>query len=478
MRPVTRRALVVAAGACLLAAPTVLAFFSGGYFAQPRLIAAIAVWALVLALALSGPAPLPGSTAGRLALAGLVGLTGWSALSILWAPQAGPAVQNVQRLLLYVGVLVLAVGTLRDRRVARAVEPALAAGATIVIGYGVAGRVLPDLVTLSASRSAGGRLEQPLTYWNAEGALAAIGLVLCARLAGDPGRPRAVRLAAAAATPVLSAGVYLSYSRGALAVAVLGMLVLAAAARAPAQVRTAATVLAVGAGVAVCCELLPGVSTVTGDDRARDGAILLVVLLAAAVATALVAARGGDAPAPGWHSRLGLLAWAAAAAVVAGLVIGGLAERPSERDLAAGAGATRLTSVTSNRYEYWRIALGAFRDAPLTGTGAGGFRVVWLQERPIRETVRDTHSLEAEVAAELGLVGLLALALMAGGTAVAARRALAEHRRLAAGSTAALVVWFLHATIDWDWQMPAVTLPALVLAGLLIVLAEEAPAPR
>ena len=126
--------------------------------------------------------------------------------------------------------------------------------------------------------------------------------------------------------------------------------------------------------------------------------------------------------------------------------------------------------MTSNRYEYWRVALGAFRDDPLTGTGSGGFRVVWLQERPIRETVRDAHSLEFEVAAELGLVGL--------------RRARADVRRrggrgpagarlrtgpLAAGSAAALVVWVLHASIDWDWQMPAVTLPALILAGLLIV---------
>jgi hypothetical protein len=76
--------------------------------------------------------------------------------------------------------------------------------------------------------------------------------------------------------------------------------------------------------------------------------------------------------------------------------------------------------------------------------------------------------------AELGLVGLLAFAVMCGGAGVAARRALLHHRAAAAGPVAALVVWFLHASIDWDWQMPAVTMPALVLAGLLIVLAEEA----
>ena len=93
----------------------------------------------------------------------------------------------------------------------------------LVIGYGLAGRLLPGIVHLDRSRSAGGRLEQPITYWNAEGTLAAIGLVLCARLAADRTRPVAMRIAAAAATAPLGAGVYLTYSRGAIAGAVLGL---------------------------------------------------------------------------------------------------------------------------------------------------------------------------------------------------------------------------------------------------------------
>ena len=54
-----RRAVTAVAAACLLIGPTVLAFFSGGYFDEPRLIAALVAWGLVLALALTGPAPLP-----------------------------------------------------------------------------------------------------------------------------------------------------------------------------------------------------------------------------------------------------------------------------------------------------------------------------------------------------------------------------------------------------------------------------------
>ncbi len=37
----------------------------------------------------------------------------------------------------------------------------------------------------------------------------------------------------------------------------------------------------------------------------------------------------------------------------------------------------------------------------------------------------------------------------------------------AAGACAGAARWFLHASIDWDWQLPAVTLPAIVLRGAL-----------
>jgi O-antigen ligase len=469
-----RRAALVVAGAVLLSGSTALAFFSGGYYAEPRLIAGIAVWGLVLALAVSGEAALPRTWPGQLALGGLVLLTAWSALSVTWAPLRGPAIEAVERLVLYVGALVLAVAVLRTRAALRAVEPALAAGATVVIGYGLGGRLLPGLVHLNRSRSAGGRLEQPITYWNAEGALAAVGLVLCARLAADRTRPPAVRIGAAAAAAPLGAGVYLTYSRGAVAVAVLGLAVLVAAAPTYAQLRASASTLAIAVTAAAVTAALPGVASLEGSDPERDGAIALVELALLAGAAGLLAARFRARPdrALPESRRLARGVGIAVAAVAVGLVVAGLSERPSAAELSRGAQAGRLTTVSSNRYEYWRIGLDAFKRHPLQGLGAAGFRVEWLRERSIPEAVRDTHSLEVEVAAELGLVGLVALALMIGGVVVAGRRALRAHAPAAAGPAAGLLVWFLHASLDWDWQLPAVTLPAIVLAGALIVLAE------
>ena len=469
-----RRVVVAVAAAFLLAAPTVLAFFSGGFYAEPRLIAAIAAWLLVLALALVGPAPLPRGRAGRLALGGLVALTAWSALSLMWAPQGGPAIASVERLVLYTGVLLVGIGALRSPIALRAVEPVLAAGATVVIGYGLAGRLLPGLVELARSESAGGRLEQPITYWNAEGALAAMGLVLCARLAGDPTRPTAMRALAAAAVAPLGAGVYLSYSRGAIAVAVLGLVILVTASRSRTQLRAAAVALATGVAAAVAGAAFRGVASLEGGHRTRDGAIALVVLLAIAAPAAFAAARAprSDDTLP-WAGRLGRFAAAIVAAVVIGLVVGGLAEKPSAAELAAGAQAKRLTTVSSNRYEYWRIGLEAFGDHPLGGLGAGGFRVHWLKHRTIPDVVHDVHSLELEQAAELGIAGLLAFLALLAGAVMAGRDALRRHPRAATGAAAAALVWLLHASIDWDWQLPAVSMPAIALTAALVALAER-----
>ena len=463
----------LAAATAVLGAPAVLAFASGGYFATPRLIAALVLWALVALLALTGPAPLPRVRDGWLVAGGLAGLAVWSAVSLAWAPLGGTAIAAVERLVLYLGALLAALGAFRDARLRRAVEPALAAGATVVIGYGLAGRLLPDLVELTRSRSAGGRLEQPITYWNAEGNLAAVGLLLCARLAGDRSRPPWLRTAAAAALVPLGAGVYLSFSRGALAVSVLGLVTLVALSGSRAQLRAAGLALAAGVLGAVATAPFPGVSSLEGAHRARDGAVALVLLTVLSATAALVADRSGAPDAElSWARRLGRVTAVLVTAVAVGLVVGGLGERPSAAELSRGAQASRLTTVTSNRYEYWRIGLAAFADHPVGGLGAGGYRVRWLQERSIAEAVHDVHSLELEQATELGLVGVALFAALLTGAVLAGRHALRRDAAAAAGPCAVALAWLVHASIDWFWQLPAVTLPAVALTALLIVLAE------
>ncbi|MCW2957663.1 MAG: hypothetical protein JWP18_466, partial [Solirubrobacterales bacterium] len=69
-----RPALVSVAAAVLVAGPVALAFWSGGYFDGPRLVALAAVGALLALLAVSVPAAelVPASWSGRAAVGGLV----------------------------------------------------------------------------------------------------------------------------------------------------------------------------------------------------------------------------------------------------------------------------------------------------------------------------------------------------------------------------------------------------------------------
>src|SRR5687768_10441869 len=98
-----RDSVRAAGAATLIGGPTALAFFSGGFFDRPRLVAGITAWALVLFAALFAPSPLPTAARGRIALGALAALTAWTALSLTWAGLGDRAQDDLQRLLLYLG---------------------------------------------------------------------------------------------------------------------------------------------------------------------------------------------------------------------------------------------------------------------------------------------------------------------------------------------------------------------------------------
>jgi len=133
----------------------------------------------------------------------------------------------------------------------------------------------------------------------------------------------------------------------------------------------------------------------------------------------------------------------------------------------------RLFSLSgSSRSDEWRIALRRFRDHPVAGSGAGTYELYWVRERPNDLKVRDAHSLYLEVLGELGIVGLLLVAAPLVLAAVAVVRARRSPLIPAAGAVVA--AYAVHAGIDWDWEMPAVTLAAFAAAAAAIAVADEA----
>jgi O-antigen ligase len=312
-----------------------------------------------------------------------------------------------------------------------------------------------------------------------------MGLVLCLRLAADPERPRGLRLAAAAGTVPLAVGLYLTFSRGALLAFAAGLIVLVVAAGTRSQLRAIAACALPCVGAVVAAGRSPSVRVLDGNQTVKEhqGAVMLVVLIAAVAAAVLLGwlatrherhtDRAGD--------RLGLPRWSSAVAtvVVVGLVavpvaVGSGSPPTTRPDAAYGATNQRLVELGSNRAEYWRVALAVWADHPVIGVGSSGYAVEWFKRRRIGENLHDAHSLELETLAELGVVGGAILAALLGSVALAARHVHRADPVLAAGPVAALVVWLLHASLDWDWEMPAVTLVAVVLAGMLVARADTA----
>jgi O-antigen ligase len=285
----------------------------------------------------------------------------------------------------------------------------------------------------------GSLLAEPVGYPNAMGALVATGAALAIGLATTADRAaRALQATASVLILVLA----LSGSRGAMVALAVGLGVLVALSarsdRLPCAARAAAALM-VGGGAW-------GLAIVAGG----AGLTLLPAVVVAA-------ATGAVLPTPGRRGAfvlLGMLALAGGAAAVL--------HPPS--------------TTSSYRSAYWAAALAEGREHPLLGSGAGSFALSWREHRTVETNVRDAHSLYVETMSELGPIGLaLVVAVVAIPLATALRR---RGDPLAATAAAGLAVFAVHAGLDWDWEMPVVTLVALGCAGAVVAVTGEKTSAR
>jgi hypothetical protein len=227
--------------------------------------------------------------------------------------------------------------------------------------------------------------------------------------------------------------------------------------------------------LAIRSPLLDG--SLTLDEARASGHTLAVELAGLAVAGGAAGAFARSLP-----RRALPLAWIAtmaAAAVGAGaIVLAGpvdLAERVADSFRGEPPATSEnpskrlLSSSSSERAEYWRVAAHMVRRQPVLGEGAGSYERWWLQERPVANGARNAHNLFLETLAELGPVGL-ALLVVGLGIPIVAR---ASREPLASAALAAYAAWVAHALLDWDWQIPAVTLVGLACGISALVLGRE-----
>jgi hypothetical protein len=480
----TQRTIVVAtAVAGIVTAATAS---DGAYFSQSWGWVALAFLVPSTVLLILDRVSVPGRL--RIAFASLLAALGvWVTLSTIWSISVPSSAREVERLLVYVAVAV-AVALVLRRGDGPAVTAGVFAGVSLVVVYGLVTRLFPDRFDASTDVFNATRLAEPLGYWNAFGLVAAIGAVLAVGVVAHA-RRSAAPVAGGACVPVLVVALYLSFSRGSWLALFFGLAVTMVLD--PRRLTVLWTIVALApasiAGVAYASRLdALTTADVPAADVARAGHRLAAVVAGLVVCSALLAwgahriARAVPATTRVRRGAAAVLgAGVVAVAVGAVLAAGGptsAVDRVRDRFEAVPAFGPnlndRLFSISgTGRAETIRVAWDQGSDHPVAGTGAGTFEIVWYENRPSLQIVRDAHSLYVETFNELGIVGLALLCAALLLPVVAAIRA--RRTRFVAPACGAFLAWVSASALDWHWEMVGLTTTALLAGAVGLVSAER-----
>ena len=458
--PGLERRLTGAAGLLLVVAVAIGLVGQGAYYGTgQRLVGLLVAGAVLLALVAWPPAT---DDLWRLPVLPALALGGWALVDpvVLGVPVAG----GFGLVLLLGGV----VGTLLVCRRLKREDRQLVLAGVVAVGMvvalsgwvGVAWRV----GSLAWLGDGIWRASATLTYPNAAAAvLAPMALVILARLdRSPPPLPLVVT-----ATGLL-AGLAATMSRAGAVAFVAGLVVLIWLRGPRATLRAVAGPCA-GAMVALA-GLVPSMPA-----AAAARPVVAVAGLAAGLAVAVLIAsplRPHPEGEPSTHSaglaRVGVaLAVAAVVAVLAGLIALGAGGTPATF---RAVGEHRVSLASPDRTGALRAAWEVVAGHPLTGAGPGQTRLRWEGPDGAARFYAYAHNEYAQVAADLGLVGLalLAVLLAAVGWLLWRSRPAGGTGGPWAGVVAAAVAFAVHGGLDFVWHLPAVVLAVTVLAGTAV----------
>jgi hypothetical protein len=479
----------------LLAGGTVLylALDGGGYDLIVRNQVGLIIWWVVLLGSVAGL--LPVRALGRGAWAAMVLLAAfvvWTCVAATWSHSTERSLQELSRVACYLGVVVLALAIHRDRD--HAVRHTIGAIASVIVIVACAA-LLSELrpgtfsgSTQTASLLPGTRLSWPLNYWNALAALMALGAPLLLSMA-TTSRRLAMQAVSAGSLPLVALCGYLTFSRGGAVAAAGGLLVFFVFAEDRLHKLLSALVAAGGSAILIAGAVHRSAveKGLTNSVAVHQGRQLIVAAVLVAVGVALAQVGIGLAVRHGTRPRWSVIPIrfarvALAAAIVAAVAIA-LAvhvphrlshawhdfKKPTSSSLAQN-GISRFGSISGNgRYQYWKVAVQASGKHLVGGWGPGTFQYVYLQRAPTENYVQNAHSLYLETLVEDGVVGLALLlgffVVAFGATGRLAVRGRYEQRTRGAAALAACTAFAISAALDWVWQVPAVTLPFLLLVA-------------
>jgi O-Antigen ligase len=462
------------------------------------LVAGLTLAGLVAWLGTHSHRPLASGTA--LVGVGLLGAFAvWCGLSVLWSVSPADTWIEVNRSIDY--ALVAALALAAASRVTAPAELAargVLAVAVAVALYALGGKVIPwvhvpGVFDLNQT-AIFSRLRAPLDYWNALGLLCVIGVPLALRLSTDVTRQPNARVRSLAALSILLTVLGMTYSRG-------GVLALVAAVIATTCLGGPRLRGLLAFAIAAIAAVPPLAFAFGRDSLTRDGVglhdrvvpglelglLIVLCLLALAYAGRRLIATEAYVPEDPIRTARVWRALRRAALVLVGLLLIALivssrglfgqishqVDLFTQTKVVPVSDPARLLSTNSgNRWVWWKEAAGAFSARPLGGWGAGSFQVTHLLYRKAPPLpVLQPHNVPLQLLAEDGLIGaLLALGGVAALITAAVRRirraAPGREQALAGACLAAAIAWLVHGVFDWDWDIPGVTLPALVLLAV------------
>jgi O-antigen ligase len=500
-RPHPGTALVVA----LVAACTYAVFAHGaaGLPLEPRLqigvafvsIGAAVGWLFSRTLSVRAPAE------AWIGVGLLAGFAVWCAVTLLWSVAPDDTWAALNRGVAYTLVVVLAIaaGSSATRAIERVAYGWLLVAVACVL-YALAGKVMPAVHVLGVDfnhTSVASRLRDPLQYWNALALVAVLAAPIALRLTTDDVRRPAVRFAALAALFGMLCCLGMTYSRGGLLALVAAIAVMTLLGgqrlRGLAVLGTTIVMLIPPLALAFSRPALKGIH-VPLHERTADGIVLGMVL--AGSLTALMIAGWGLLrleQRTRWSDESTRLVWrglGAISGVLALIVVFGIATSKggpgrffddawhefTKTSQDKDSDPARIVSSNSgNRWVWWQEAAGAWSDRPLQGWGAGSFPVTHLMYRKVELDVQQPHSVPLQFLAETGVVGAtlgmgaLGFLLFAALARVRSMRA-GRERDLAVALFAGAVAWLVHGFVDFDWDIPGVTVPALLFVGVLVAI--------
>lgn len=472
------------------------AVHNGGYDADTWYWGALVMLALLTASVVAlGPRRRALSRPAKLALWAFAAYVAWSYASMAWASVPGWALEGSNRALLYLLIFALFLILPWRAQTLRIVLVVYAVGVGVVaLGMLLrlaSGANIPALVIE-------GRLAAPTGYFNSTVALFMFGALLTTALAAQRelrGLLRGFLVACACASLQIC---LMGQSRGWLFT--LPLVVICAIAVLRDRLRVAAvSVLPIAASLIPVHRLLGifqgneesnGALTHAAQGAARTSLLICAAMMVLATLLAWTELlTGGPTISVANRRRLGIAAGtlALACACAGGIVatdghpiafvkrqLDGFGQQSS-----SVASTSHFEQVGSGRYDFWRVSLDAFVAAPIGGLGQDNFADYYVSRRRTTEDPRWTHSLELRLLAMTGAIGFVLFAAFLVGALVAAlrgrRRGVPLARVMAAIALLPLVVWLIHGSVDWFWEMPALSGPALGFLGAAAALEPVLP---